>query len=76
MVSARFVDGDSNCAGPAHAVYFGTYELVKNLAGGNVGDGHHPFAAGLSGACATIASDALMNPFDGKMPMSLFLDIH
>lgn len=68
-------------AGPAHAVYFGTYEAVKELAGGNE-DGHHPFAAGnliswdamkedtdffaaLSGACATIASDALMNPFDG-----------
>lgn len=73
--------------GPAHAVYFGTYEIVKDLAGGNVDDGHHPLAAGrwfgshacvcvsttdnlgliaLSGASATIASDALMNPFDGR----------
>ncbi|KAI5285684.1 Fe(2+) transporter [Ascosphaera acerosa] len=51
-------------AGPAHAVYFATYEFVKELAGGNVDAGHHPLAAGLSGACATIASDALMNPFD------------
>jgi hypothetical protein len=32
-------------AGPAHAVYFGTYEAVKEFAGGNE-DGHHPFAAG------------------------------
>ena len=32
--------------GPAHAVYFGTYELVKDLAGGNVDAGHHPLAAG------------------------------
>jgi hypothetical protein len=32
--------------GPAHAVYFGTYEVVKELAGGNVDDGHHPLAAG------------------------------
>lgn len=32
--------------GPAHAVYFGTYELVKELAGGNVDNGHHPAAAG------------------------------
>jgi hypothetical protein len=32
--------------GPAHAVYFGTYELVKDFAGGNVDDGHHPLAAG------------------------------
>lgn len=53
-------------AGPAHAVYFGTYEVVKELAGGNKQDGkHHPAAAALSGAAATIASDALMNPFDG-----------
>jgi solute carrier family 25 iron transporter 28/37 len=71
--------------GPAHAVYFGTYEVVKDLAGGNKNDGkHHPVAAGtismtlyihclganstaaLSGACATTASDALMNPFDGN----------
>lgn len=29
-------------------------------------DGHHPVAAALSGASATIASDALMNPFDGE----------
>ncbi|QRV74078.1 mitochondrial carrier protein [Ceratobasidium sp. AG-Ba] len=47
-------------AGPAHAVHFGTYEAVKELAGGNTG-GHHP---GATRACATIASDALMNPFD------------
>ncbi|KIW27964.1 uncharacterized protein PV07_07657 [Cladophialophora immunda] len=52
-------------AGPAHAVYFGTYEVVKEFAGGNKEDGkHHPLAAAASGACATIASDALMNPFD------------
>lgn len=69
--------------GPAHAVYFGTYEAVKQKLGGNVGSEHHPFAVGMAsiifsavlyvnirptataGACATIASDALMNPFDG-----------
>lgn len=35
-------------SGPAHAVYFGTYEVVKDLAGGNAEDGkHHPGAAGL-----------------------------
>ncbi|KAI9886580.1 MAG: autophagy protein atg9 [Watsoniomyces obsoletus] len=32
--------------------------------GGNEGNAHHPLAAATSGACATIASDALMNPFD------------
>ncbi|KAI0542428.1 mitochondrial RNA-splicing protein MRS3 [Xylaria digitata] len=51
-------------AGPAHAVYFATYEAVKHLMGGNKTGTHHPLAAATSGACATIASDALMNPFD------------
>lgn len=51
-------------AGPAHAVYFATYEAVKHLMGGNKVGVHHPLAAATSGACATIASDALMNPFD------------
>ncbi len=36
-------------AGPAHAVYFGTYEIVKEAAGGNVDNNHHPFAAGSFG---------------------------
>ena len=59
--------------GPAHAVYFGTYELVKDMAGGNVDEGHHPLAAAVSGASATIASDALMNPFDGEDFRLVFL---
>jgi len=50
-------------SGPAHAVYFATYEVVKQAMGGNA-SGHHPLAAATSGACATIASDAFMNPFD------------
>lgn len=68
-------------AGPAHAVYFGTYEMAKELAGGN--DKGYSFAAtgefdfdsdgatltcllvASAGALATVASDALMNPFDG-----------
>lgn len=51
-------------AGPAHAVYFATYEAVKHAMGGNQAGVHHPLAAATSGACATIASDAFMNPFD------------
>jgi hypothetical protein len=31
--------------GPAHAVYFATYEVVKQAMGGNA-SGHHPVAAG------------------------------
>ncbi|CAG8516077.1 15460_t:CDS:2 [Rhizophagus irregularis] len=54
-------------AGPAHALYFGTYEFCKDLFGANATQGHHPFATGTAGACATIASDALMNPFDGNV---------
>ncbi|KII87205.1 hypothetical protein PLICRDRAFT_176984 [Plicaturopsis crispa FD-325 SS-3] len=50
-------------AGPAHAVHFGTYEAVKDLVGGNR-QGNQWLATSFAGASATIASDALMNPFD------------
>ncbi|KAI9293821.1 mitochondrial carrier [Neoconidiobolus thromboides FSU 785] len=48
-------------AGPAHALYFGTYEQAKLYFNQN-GQSHLGIAA--SGACATIVSDAFMNPFD------------
>lgn len=52
-------------AGPAHAVYFGTYEFCKSQL---VKDSdialHQPLKIAFSGAMATITSDALMNPFD------------
>lgn len=51
-------------AGPAHAVYFATYEAIKHAMGGNQVGAHHPLAAATSGAAATVASDAFMNPFD------------
>lgn len=85
-------------AGPAHAVHFGTYEMVKELAGGNERGNQWLatctfgffilslllfssevlvlvylmiwltlWSTALAGASATIASDALMNPFDGKL---------
>ena len=34
--------------GPAHAVYFATYEAVKQAMGGNDRNSHHPVAAGKS----------------------------
>lgn len=36
-------------AGPAHAVYFASYEATKHALGGNEGgsEEHHPFAAGM-----------------------------
>jgi solute carrier family 25 iron transporter 28/37 len=32
--------------GPAHAVYFLTYEAVKHMMGANQAGVHHPLAAG------------------------------
>ncbi|KZT59902.1 mitochondrial carrier [Calocera cornea HHB12733] len=61
-------------AGPAHALYFGTYEIVKEATGGNR-PGHHKLTTRIAwaGACATIAHDALMNPFDViKQRMQLY----
>lgn len=64
-------------AGPAHAVYFSTFEATKTLLvnkllasqGGLatsrwVTDESHPLIASGAGIAATIASDALMTPFD------------
>lgn len=64
-------------AGPAHAVYFATYEAMKEnithymeMSSGRTGSDitQSPLKlaliTGSSGICATIAADALMNPFD------------
>lgn len=50
-------------AGPAHALYFGAYEFVKDQTGGNR-DGLQLVSTSVAGASATIVSDAFMNPFD------------
>lgn len=42
--------------GPAHAVYFATYEAVKQAMGGNMGNEHHPLAAGKSAEQACTAA--------------------
>jgi hypothetical protein len=41
----RIAYRSDNIQGPAHAVYFATYEVVKQAMGGNAA-GHHPVAAG------------------------------
>ncbi|GAX73490.1 hypothetical protein CEUSTIGMA_g942.t1 [Chlamydomonas eustigma] len=51
-------------AGPAHAMHFAVYELAKESFGGNVGGGHHPAIAALSGALATITTEGMMTPVD------------
>ncbi|KAI0226094.1 Fe(2+) transporter [Massospora cicadina] len=48
-------------AGPAHALYFGTYEQTKKLFNSS---GHSHVGIASAGACASIVSDAFMNPFD------------
>lgn len=46
-LSLRLLGTDS-VAGPAHAVYFASYEATKHALGGNEGgsEEHHPLAAG------------------------------
>ncbi|KAJ3363494.1 Fe(2+) transporter [Allomyces javanicus] len=59
-------------AGPAHALYFATYEYFKGLAltmqaagsGSASSDVIDPMWAAGAGATATVLQDALMNPFD------------
>ncbi|KAG5518140.1 hypothetical protein PMAC_003326 [Pneumocystis sp. 'macacae'] len=51
-------------AGPAHALYFGTYEFVKYQFRVYYSQQDGVLSTVTAGACATIASDALMNPFD------------
>ncbi|KAJ1998546.1 Fe(2+) transporter [Coemansia thaxteri] len=51
-------------AGPAHAVYFATYEQTKKMFTAAAGGNASALAAGAAGGVATIVSDALMNPFD------------
>ncbi|KAJ2773741.1 Fe(2+) transporter [Coemansia nantahalensis] len=50
-------------AGPAHAVYFATYEQTKKILTMD-GQQQSALAAGAAGGAATVVSDALMNPFD------------
>lgn len=47
--------------GPAHAVYFATYEAVKHAMGGNMGNEHHPLAAGKSALRACTAASEEYN---------------
>ena len=48
---------------PAHSAFFSVYEISKEKFGANL-QGHHPFAAAASGACATVAHDLFMTPLD------------
>lgn len=52
-------------AGPAHAVYFATYEFVKRqlIKDDDLND-FNTLKTAIAGSSATIVADALMNPFD------------
>ena len=49
--------------GPAHAVYFATYEWAKRRLSADDG-AHHPARHALAGAAATIVGDAVQTPVD------------
>ncbi|KAI7876208.1 mitochondrial carrier [Lichtheimia hyalospora FSU 10163] len=51
-------------AGPAHALHFATYEYVKEKLGADEEQGNHTLSFAAAGACATLAHDTLMTPFD------------
>ena len=51
-------------AGPAHAVYFATYEKVKSVLVREGEAGTSPLKTGMAGAVATTFADAIMTPFD------------
>ncbi|CAM0135595.1 Fe(2+) transporter [Umbelopsis sp. WA50703] len=52
-------------AGPAHALHFATYEVCKEAFGANEDSTRYHFLApAAAGACATLAHDIMMNPFD------------
>ncbi|KAI9318078.1 mitochondrial carrier domain-containing protein [Dichotomocladium elegans] len=48
-------------AGPAHALHFATFEYCRSKFATST---HDLLASGAAGACATLAHDALMTPFD------------
>jgi hypothetical protein len=56
----RGADGDT---GPAHAVYFASYEATKHALGGNEGESHehHPLAAGAQ-CSSTHMSEGVADP--------------
>jgi len=49
-------------AGPAHAIYFGSYEYFKNKF--NIDEGKNHVKEAAAGAIATVLSETFLNPFD------------
>jgi len=51
-------------AGPAHALYFSTYEGTKMLLGNRGTGGHYPLQNAAAGVVATLFHDGIMNPVE------------
>lgn len=49
-------------AGPAHALYFTTYETTKKMLGNTGTGGHFPLQNAAAGVVATVFHDGIMNP--------------
>ena len=45
-ILGQLVEAYGEHTGPAHAVYFSTYEYIKHKLGANEGTEHRPFSAG------------------------------
>jgi hypothetical protein len=52
-------------AGPAHALYFGTYEAMKDKFIFYDNTEHHHLSHAAAGLLATVAHDGFLTPFDG-----------
>ena len=48
---------------PSHAAFFSVYEWAKEASGANR-PGHHPVAAAVAGASATMLHDLILTPID------------
>lgn len=51
-------------AGPAHALYFSSYEKLKRVLSGTETGGKNPIAQMAAGTVSTMLHDAIMNPAD------------
>lgn len=51
-------------AGPAHALYFGSYEYLKRLLIPKTSSAYHHLVYGFAGGLATVFHDAVMTPAD------------
>ena len=53
-------------AGPAHALYFSSYEFSKRMLSNQKAEYHH-VAHGIAGLIATLIHDGFMTPIDGNL---------